>query len=42
MLIPDEIINLIDIDRINENVEEFLSTDRRRKVAIDKIRLKPI
>jgi hypothetical protein len=30
------------LDRIKENEEEFLQTDRRKKLAIDKIKLKPI
>ncbi len=41
-LIPDDIIKTIDMDRIQENEEEFLETDRRKKLAIDKFKLKPI
>ena len=41
-LLPERLVQTIDIDRLKEGEEDFLHTDRSRKLALDKKKLKPL
>jgi len=41
-MLPDEITNSLDYDRIKENIEDFVSTDRYRELALNPNILKPM
>ena len=38
---PLELLKKLDFDRINEEDEDFLDTDRKRKLALDENKLRP-
>eukprot|EP00356_Strombidium_inclinatum_P011022 CAMPEP_0170495314 /NCGR_PEP_ID=MMETSP0208-20121228/15135_1 /TAXON_ID=197538 /ORGANISM="Strombidium inclinatum, Strain S3" /LENGTH=104 /DNA_ID=CAMNT_0010771485 /DNA_START=525 /DNA_END=839 /DNA_ORIENTATION=- len=40
--IPNDVVEKVDMDRINEDSEDFLEIDRKRPVAIEKQLTKPI
>ena len=41
-LLPEEILSRLDMDRIKEEEEDFLTTDRRKALALDRRQLKPL
>ena len=41
-MIPIDVIERIDMDRIQEEEENFLETDRRKPLALDEDKLKPL
>ena len=41
-LLDDDVLKNMDMDRLKEDEEDFLQTDRRKPLALDRMKLKPI